>query len=150
MRHECMACRSPHDASTERKMQAVLQGNDIGQECSMTYREVLQEVCRVVRPSLPPYELAGSIRLLVHLCSAAVSYIALAYIAPGATAVPTLPAAVKQTPWVASCGVRDMRPVPQANWLKSEGVRKGDAVAIYLPLICELPSARPPAPKQHS
>lgn len=41
-------------------------------------------------------------------------------------------------------------PVPQANWLKSEGVRKGDAVAIYLPLICELPSARPPGPKQHS
>ncbi|KAK9835057.1 hypothetical protein WJX81_007577 [Elliptochloris bilobata] len=28
-----------------------------------------------------------------------------------------------------------------ANWLKSVGVRKGDAVAIYLPLICELPIA---------
>ena len=104
MRHECMACRSLHNASTECKMPAVLQGNDIGQERSMTYREVLQEVCRVVRPSLPPSKLAGSIRLLVHLCSAAVSYIA-----PGATALPTLPAAVKQTLWVASCGVRDMR-----------------------------------------
>ena len=32
----------------------------------------------------------------------------------------------------------------QANWLKSVGVRKGDAVAIYLPLICELPGAPRP------
>ena len=32
----------------------------------------------------------------------------------------------------------------QANWLKSVGVRTGDAVAIYLPLICELPSAPRP------
>ena len=40
----------------------------------------------------------------------------------------------------------------QANWLKSVGVRKGDAVAIYLPLICELPGApRPliPLPGKH-
>lgn len=29
----------------------------------------------------------------------------------------------------------------QANWLKSEGVRKGDCVAIYLPMVCELPIA---------
>jgi acetyl-CoA synthetase len=27
----------------------------------------------------------------------------------------------------------------QANWLKSVGVRKGDAVAVYMPMICELP-----------
>jgi acetyl-CoA synthetase len=31
--------------------------------------------------------------------------------------------------------------MPQANWLKSEGVRKGDCVAIYLPMLCELPIA---------
>lgn len=29
----------------------------------------------------------------------------------------------------------------QANWLKSQGVRKGDAVAVYLPMIAELPIA---------
>ena len=28
----------------------------------------------------------------------------------------------------------------QANWLKSVGIQKGDAVAIYMPMICELPS----------
>lgn len=31
--------------------------------------------------------------------------------------------------------------LPQANWLKAQGVRKGDAVGIYLPMICELPIA---------
>ncbi len=29
----------------------------------------------------------------------------------------------------------------QANWLRSHGVRKGDAVTLYLPMICELPIA---------
>ena len=29
----------------------------------------------------------------------------------------------------------------QANWLKSTGVRKGDAVVIYMPLVPELPLA---------
>ena len=29
----------------------------------------------------------------------------------------------------------------QGNWLRSVGVKKGDAVAIYMPLICELPIA---------
>lgn len=29
----------------------------------------------------------------------------------------------------------------QGNWLRSAGVKKGDAVAIYMPLICELPIA---------
>lgn len=29
----------------------------------------------------------------------------------------------------------------QANWLKSVGVKKGDAVAIYMPMLCELPIA---------
>ena len=29
----------------------------------------------------------------------------------------------------------------QANWLRSVGVKKGDAVAIYLPMLCELPIA---------
>ena len=28
-----------------------------------------------------------------------------------------------------------------ANWLKGQGVRKGDAVTIYLPMISELPIA---------
>jgi acetyl-CoA synthetase len=28
-----------------------------------------------------------------------------------------------------------------ANWLRGQGVRKGDAVVIYLPMICELPIA---------
>ena len=30
---------------------------------------------------------------------------------------------------------------PQANWLRSVGVQQGDAVAIYLPMRCELPIA---------
>ena len=29
----------------------------------------------------------------------------------------------------------------QGNWLRSKGVKKGDAVAIYMPLVCELPIA---------
>ena len=29
----------------------------------------------------------------------------------------------------------------QGNWLRSVGVRKGDAVAIYMPMVCELPIA---------
>ena len=29
----------------------------------------------------------------------------------------------------------------QANWLKAAGVRKGDAVCIYMPLVCHLPIA---------
>jgi acetyl-CoA synthetase len=29
----------------------------------------------------------------------------------------------------------------QANWLRGQGVRKGDCVTIYLPMICELPIA---------
>ena len=29
----------------------------------------------------------------------------------------------------------------QANWLKRNGVGKGEAVAIYLPMLCELPIA---------
>lgn len=28
-----------------------------------------------------------------------------------------------------------------ANWLRSQGVEKGDAVAIYMPMVCELPIA---------
>jgi acetyl-CoA synthetase len=28
-----------------------------------------------------------------------------------------------------------------ANWLRGQGVRKGDVVTIYLPMICELPIA---------
>ena len=27
----------------------------------------------------------------------------------------------------------------QANWLKAQGIKKGDAVAIYMPMLCELP-----------
>lgn len=30
---------------------------------------------------------------------------------------------------------------PQANWLRAQGVRKGDAVTVYLPQTCELPIA---------
>jgi acetyl-CoA synthetase len=30
---------------------------------------------------------------------------------------------------------------PQANWLRGQGVRKGDVVTLYLPMICELPIA---------
>lgn len=145
VRHEYMARRSLQIVSTQCEVRAVLQGNDVGQERSMTYREVLQEVCRLVRPSLLPPKLTECKRLLWHQCSAAVTQIA-----PIATALPKMPVFVKNAPWtvwVASCSVVTL-PVPQANWLKSEGVRKGDAVAIYLPLICELPSARPPFPKQ--
>lgn len=29
----------------------------------------------------------------------------------------------------------------QGNWLRSKGVKKGDAVAIYMPLVCQLPIA---------
>ncbi len=29
----------------------------------------------------------------------------------------------------------------QGNWLRSAGIKKGDAVAIYMPLVCELPIA---------
>jgi hypothetical protein len=29
----------------------------------------------------------------------------------------------------------------QANWLRAQGVKKGDCVAIYMPMICELPIA---------
>jgi acetyl-CoA synthetase len=29
----------------------------------------------------------------------------------------------------------------QANWLKSVGVKKGDCVSIYMPMVCELPIA---------
>lgn len=29
----------------------------------------------------------------------------------------------------------------QANWLRSVGVKKGDAVAIYMPMVSELPIA---------
>ena len=29
----------------------------------------------------------------------------------------------------------------QGNWLRSVGIKKGDAVAIYMPLVCELPIA---------
>lgn len=28
-----------------------------------------------------------------------------------------------------------------ANWLRSVGVKKGDSVAIYMPMVCELPIA---------
>lgn len=29
----------------------------------------------------------------------------------------------------------------QANWLKSQGVGKGDRVSIYMPMVCQLPIA---------
>ena len=29
----------------------------------------------------------------------------------------------------------------QANWLKSKGIKKGDTVAIYMPMVLELPIA---------
>lgn len=29
----------------------------------------------------------------------------------------------------------------QANYLRSVGVKKGDAVSIYMPMVCELPIA---------
>ena len=51
----------------------LFEGNDVGKGHSMTYKQVLEEVCRV------------------------------------------------------------------ANWLRSVGVQKGDAVAIYMPMVCELP-----------
>jgi len=53
----------------------LFEGNDPGREGSMTYKDVLEEVCRV------------------------------------------------------------------ANWLRSVGVQKGDCVAIYMPMVCELPIA---------
>lgn len=34
-----------------------------------------------------------------------------------------------------------LAPPSQANWLRQQGVRKGDAVAVYLPMTCELPIA---------
>ena len=30
----------------------------------------------------------------------------------------------------------------QANWLKAQGVGKGDTVSIYMPMVCQLPIAR--------
>lgn len=30
---------------------------------------------------------------------------------------------------------------PQASWLKSQGIKKGDCVAIYMPMVVELPIA---------
>lgn len=27
----------------------------------------------------------------------------------------------------------------QGNWLKAQGIKKGDAVAIYMPMTCECP-----------
>lgn len=32
-------------------------------------------------------------------------------------------------------------PCPQANWLRAAGVKKGDAVAVYMPMLLELPLA---------
>lgn len=32
-------------------------------------------------------------------------------------------------------------PPPQANWLRAQGVKKGDCVSIYMPMVCELPIA---------
>ena len=29
----------------------------------------------------------------------------------------------------------------QGSWLRSQGIKKGDAVAIYMPMLCELPIA---------
>lgn len=57
------------------QMALLFEGNDPGRGKTMTYKEVLDEVCRV------------------------------------------------------------------ANWLRSVGVKKGDSVAIYMPMICELPIA---------
>ena len=51
------------------------EGNDVGQDRTMTYAEVLTDVCKL------------------------------------------------------------------ANWLKTQGIKKGDAVSLYLPMICELPIA---------
>lgn len=31
--------------------------------------------------------------------------------------------------------------VSQASWLKSQGIKKGDCVAIYMPMVVELPIA---------
>lgn len=29
--------------------------------------------------------------------------------------------------------------IMQGNWLKAQGIKKGDAVAIYMPMTCERP-----------
>ena len=31
----------------------------------------------------------------------------------------------------------------QANWLKAQGIKKGDAVAIYMPMTCKAPPSLP-------
>ena len=80
----------------------------------MTFADVRAEVCRVVRmhPVMPL--VIGAARC--HL------------------KVPLHPAL--------TCALGDSSTgCVQANWLKTVGIGKGDAVAIYMGMTCELPSA---------
>ncbi len=96
----------------------MVQGNDIGEDRVMTFSDVRDEVCRVVRlPSDVRHVMTQSLcqSLLVHCHSQGMP-----------------------------CAVYRAASALQANWLKSVGIGKGDAVAIYMPMVCELPSKGPP------
>lgn len=58
---------------------------------------------------------------------------------PSCTCMP-MPGEIAAAYMAFSSGLDILRSLlSQANWMKAQGVKKGDAVAIYMPMLCELP-----------
>lgn len=142
----------PQEAGYGGERAFIFEGNSPGVQAEATYAEALAEVNRVVSHALHALHAVLRSALLVQTCRCAF------------TAECRTP---REHSAVSACGLRlakhvrlglqvartccfllrpaqDSARLPsclQANWLKAQGVRRGDYVAIYMPMILELPYA---------
>lgn len=135
------ACRPPptcaapvQEAGHGGERAFIFEGNEPGRQAEATYEQALHEVCRLVSGRC---EAAQAGRAQGRVCGSVAARLACARLPlptpPGldaAAAVTHLPPPALPCP--ALC---------QANWLREAGVGKGDYVAIYMPMVLELPYA---------
>ena len=104
------------------------EGNDVGRDGKMTYEEVLAEV----RPAC----LFGMARRLYRTAAArpACHWSTALFVAPCKAAPTPRACALSHQPCTRTARPRVPQVCRVANWLRSVGVKKGDAVAIYMPM----------------
>ena len=116
----------------------LFEGNDVGRDAVMTYKQVLDEVCRVVSGSI---EEDQEEVVVVAVVRNGVYGGGLLLRKRGSGGWPCAARQGGFPPSRGSATPDALCPAllpAQANWLRSVGVKKGDAVAIYMPMVCEV------------
>ena len=133
----------PQEAGHGGERAFIFEGNSPGVQAEATYAEALAEVNRLVRDASGGAAGApGEPQAVPPGCAAA---------GPprrgrgmsAAEVLPT-PGLIEQPPSANACSLATKASplhAPQASWLKAQGVRRGDFVCIYMPMILELPYA---------